>query len=269
MLGAIIGDILGSVFEGSEIKEKNVPFYLKGTRMTDDSMMTIAVGCACARSDLSNEQSFKETVVLCMREIGNKNPYAGYGWSFMKWLDNPNAGAYNSFGNGSAMRVSTVSWFASSLEEAERLAKWSAEVTHNHPEGIKGAKAIAGAVFLARSNKTKEEIRKYIEDNYYSLDFTLDEIRPSYNFSLACQESVPQSIKCFLEADSYEDAIRNAISMGGDADTMGAMAGAIAEPFFGIPRELIEKAFSYMKEENRAYFNEYARIVYKDQWFIK
>ena len=170
-------------------------------------------------------------------------------------------GPYNSFGNGSAMRVSPVAWVSDTLEEAEKLAKWSAEVTHNHPEGVKGAQAVAGAVFLARRGKTKEEIKEYIERKYYKLDFVLDEIRPYYKFDVTCQGSVPQAIQCFLEAVDFEDAIRNAISLGGDSDTQAAIAGAIAEAYYGIPDDFKECVLCYMNEEIRGYYEEYVSFM--------
>ncbi len=255
MLGAIIGDIAGSLYEFGSVKTKDFELFTTGSRLTDDSYMTIAVGCACANSRLDNEADFKSYVTYWMRKIGRKYPNAGYGAMFYKWLKSDIMPAYNSFGNGSAMRVSSVAWFAKSLEEAEKLAAWSAEVTHNHPEGVKGAKAIAAAVFLARRGTNKSEIKKYIEENYYKLNFTLDEIRPSYKFDVTCQGSVPQAIECFLEATDFEDAIRNAVSLGGDCDTQAAMAGAIAEAYYGIPDLLIDKAYALMDDNTKIYCN--------------
>ena len=164
---------------------------------------------------------------------------------------------YNSYGNGSAMRVSPVAWVAETLEDAEEFAAWSAEVTHNHPEGIKGAEAVAAAIFLARDGKSKEKIREYIEEKYYDLDFTIDEIRPSYSFDVTCQGSVPQAIECFLESEDFEDAIRNAISLGGDGDTQAAIAGAIAEAYYGIPDELSEKIMEYLDDTLGEYYWEW------------
>ena len=254
MLGAIIGDIVGSKYEFTSDKTKNFELFSDASCLTDDSMMTIAVGCACAKSDLGDEEDFKSWVIYYMRKIGREFPSAGYGYHFFRWIKSDFMGAYNSFGNGSAMRVSPVAWVAQSLVEAEKLAKWSAEVTHNHPEGIKGAQAVAAAIYLARTGKSKAEIKDYIERHYYKLDFTLDEIRPTYEFDVTCQGSVPQAIQCFLESMDFEDAVRNAVSLGGDGDTQAAMAGAIAEAFYGIPEDIKQKGLEYIKGAARGYF---------------
>lgn len=262
MLGAIIGDVAGSLYEFRSQKTKDFEFFAEGSHLTDDSMMTIAVACACKTSDIDDEADFKSSLKWWMRKIGREYPDAGYGAMFLKWLRSDFMGAYNSFGNGSAMRVSPVSWAADSLEQTEALAKWSAEITHNHPEAVKGAKAVAGAVFLARTGKSKAEIKDYIEKNYYSLDFTLDEIRPDYKFDVTCQGSVPQAIQCFIEAADFEDAIRNAVSLGGDGDTQAAMAGAIAEAYYGIPCEIKEKVLGFMDSGIKGYCNKYLFTLY-------
>lgn len=255
MIGAIIGDIIGSKYEFTSDKTKEFELFTADSCLTDDSMMTIAVGCACAKADLSDEEDFKSWVIYYMRKIGRQYPFAGYGHHFFRWIKSDSMGAYNSFGNGSAMRVSPVAWVAQSLEEAEKLAEWSAEVTHNHPEGIKGAQAVAAAIYLARTGKSKAEIKDYIEQQYYKLEFTLDEIRPAYKFDVTCQGSVPQAIQCFLEATDFEDAIRNAVSLGGDGDTQAAMAGAIAEAFYGIPQPLKEEAFKRFTRKIQDYYD--------------
>ena len=254
MLGAIIGDIAGSLYEFESPKTKDIELFAEGSRLTDDSIMTIAVGCACADSKLDDERDFKFSVIWYMRRIGRQYPRAGYGGMFYRWLISDVMPAYNSFGNGSAMRVSPVAWVADSLEQAETLAKWSAEVTHNHPEGIKGAQAIAAAIYLARIGKSKAEIKDYIEKNYYNLDFTLDEIRPYYEFDVTCQGSVPQAIQCFLESADFEDAIRNAISLGGDGDTIAAMAGAIAEAYYGVPETMKTHIFDFFDPTIKSYY---------------
>lgn len=225
--------------------------------------MNIAVGCACVNASIYDEEDFKEKVAYFMRLIGNQYLDASFGGRFYNWLIDDTRGPYKSFGNGSGMRVSPVAYAANSLEEVEKLAKWSAEVTHNSREGIYGAQAVAAATFLARTGKSKDEIRKYISDNYYILNFTLDQIRPRYSFDVTCIGNVPHAITCFLEADSYEDAIRNAISLGGDGDTIAAMAGAIAEAYFEIPDNLHEKAFEYMDETIQEYYYSYADELYK------
>lgn len=262
MLGAIIGDIVGSLFEFNSNKTKDFTLFSPRCRPTDDSIMTIAVGRACVEADCRDEEKFKGTLVEKMRELGRRYRSAGYGGRFYQWLMSDDMGPYNSYGNGSAMRVSPTAYAVDTLEEVEQLAKWSAEVTHNHPEGVKGAQAVAGAIFLARNGASKEEIKEYVERNYYDLDFTLDEIRPGYSFDVTCQGSVPQAIICFLEAKDYEDAIRNAVSLGGDADTQAAMAGAIAEAFFGIPEDLREEGLSRLDDTLQKYYWEYANQLY-------
>lgn len=262
MLGAIIGDIVGSPYEFGAKKSKDFVLFRPGCRPTDDSVMTIAVGLACLEADCGNEIEFKRCLKQRMRELGRLYPNAGYGANFYMWLMDDDAGSYGSYGNGSAMRVSPVAWFAKTLEEAERLAKWSAEITHDHPDGICGAQAVAAAVFLARTGSDKDYIREYVSKKYYDLDFALDEIRPGYRHNMACEKSVPQAIVCFLEAEDFEDAIRNAISLGGDGDTQAAIAGSIAEGYFGIPEELAEEAYEYMDETLRDYFWSYSGEVY-------
>ncbi|HEP1809402.1 TPA: ADP-ribosylglycohydrolase family protein [Streptococcus suis] len=245
MFGAIVGDVIGSRFEGRDIKSKDFDLFHPNCRFTDDSVMTAAV----AASFLGLNEPFddlEEALVLNMKDFGKLYPRAGYGPQFKKWIESKDSEPYNSFGNGSAMRVSACGHVGKSLEETLYLAERVAFVTHNHPEGIKGAQAVAGAIFLARTGKSKEEIRQFVTDNFYNLDFTLDAIRPSYQFDSSCQGSVPQAIVAFLEAEDFEDAIRNAVSLGGDSDTLAAIAGSIAEPFFGIPEEIVYRTTDYL-----------------------
>ncbi|HEL2109725.1 TPA: ADP-ribosylglycohydrolase family protein [Streptococcus suis] len=245
MFGAIVGDVIGSRFEGRDIKSKDFDLFHPNCRFTDDSVMTAAV----AASFLGLNESFddlEEALVLNMKDFGKLYPRAGYGPQFKKWIESKDSEPYNSFGNGSAMRVSACGHVGKSLEETLDLAERVASVTHNHPEGIKGAQAVAGAIFLARTGKNKEGIRQFVTDNFYNLDFTLDAIRPSYQFDSSCQGSVPQAIVAFLEAEDFEDAIRNAVSLGGDSDTLAAIAGSIAEPFFGIPEEIVYRTTDYL-----------------------
>ena len=230
MYGAVIGDIAGSVYEWKNVKTKEFELFGKRSRCTDDSVMTVAVAAAILKSK-RDPDIFSGVLPDLMRKIGRMYPDAGYGGHFFVWLMDQKEGPYGSFGNGSAMRVSPCGLAADSLNEALDLAKRSAEVTHNHKEGIKGAEAAAGAVYLAKTGASREEIRKFAE-NYYTLNFTLDEIRPSYEFDVTCQGSVPQAIEAFLESTSYEDAIRNAISIGGDSDTIAAITGGIAWSYY-------------------------------------
>lgn len=262
MLGAIIGDIIGSPYEFGSDKTKDFPLFVPGCRPTDDSVMTVAVGCACAEADCTDETEFKRVLVEKMREIGRQYPDAGYGGMFYEWLMHDDGEPYGGYANGSAMRVSPTAWAADTLEEAETLAKWSAEVTHNHPAGIKGAQAIAAAVFLARTGESKDVIRTYIEETYYDLAFTVEEIRPGYEHDMTCEGSVPQAIVCFLDAADYEDAVRNAVSLGGDGDTLSAMAGAIAEAYYGIPEALQQEALRYVDETLLEYYDSYAAVLY-------
>jgi type I restriction enzyme M protein len=254
MLGAIIGDLVGSRWEFNPIKSKRFDFLTKENFLTDDSYMTLAI----AKSFLECSPEYKdfyyppdytdlgELVVKNMREIGRRYPNGGYGGRFGEWLESKNPQPYNSFGNGSAMRVSPCGIVARSIEEAKMLSKKVTEVTHNHPEGIKGAEAVAVAIFLARSGKTQSEIKDYIDKSYYPMNFSIKEIRDSYEFNETCQGSVPQAIKCFVEAKDFEDCVRNAVSLGGDADTQAAIAGSIAEYCFGIPEKFISQAKKYL-----------------------
>ena len=250
MIGAILGDIVGSVYEFDNIKTKDFELFDKECFFTDDTVMTAAVAEALMKSpQITNENInvFREILIDTMHETGNKYPDCGYGGRFIIWMLNRQRKGYNSFGNGSAMRVSPVGWYAKTLEEAELIAKITAEVSHNHPEGIKGAVATAGAVFLAKIGKTKEEIKEYIL-KYYNIDFTLEEIRPTYEFNETCQRSVPQAMQCFFEAESFEDTIRNVVSIGGDSDTLAAIAGGVAEAYYGIEDDMKETALSYLDE---------------------
>ena len=242
MLGAIIGDIIGSPYEAQEknIKSKDFPLFVSRSKVTDDSVLT----CAVAEAFLEHLKAprivdLRHALIDNLKEFGNCFQNVPYGKSFRRWMsDYLDKKPYNSFSNGSAMRVSPVGWLFDSLEKTEEMAEISAEVTHNHPEGIKGAQAVAASIFLARTTKDKEKIRSYITQKYYDLDFTIDGIRSSYIGSLECAHSVPQAIEAFLESDGFEDCIRTSVSLGGDSDTLAAIAGSIAEAFYGIPDDI-------------------------------
>ena len=242
MLGAIIGDVVGSIYEWKNHKSKEFPLLKEKSRFTDDTVMTVAVADC-----LLHEKSYETT----FQTWGNKYPQAGYGGTFRKWLKGSVKGSYNSWGNGSGMRVSPVGYAFGTLEETLLEAERSAAVTHSHPEGIKGAQVIASAVFMARNDASKEDIRRYISENFnYKLDRSIDEIRPTYTFDVSCQGSVPEAVISFLESENYEDAIRNAISLGGDSDTIACMAGAIAEAYYQeIPATLIQGVRQRLPEE--------------------
>lgn len=247
MLGAIIGDMVGSVYEFHNHKSKDFPLFSDRCFPTDDSIMTIAIAKAILENGGKSE-GLSEKTIEWMQKIGRQYPNCGYGGRFYKWMFARNPHPYGSYGNGSAMRVSACGWAGGTLDEVKALSRAVTVISHNHPEGIKGAEATACAIFLARTDHTRQEIRDYITENYYDLDFTLDEIRPDYRFNETCQETVPQAIVAFLESNSFEDAIRNAISIGGDSDTLAAITGAIAEAYYGIRDELRDetiKRFSF------------------------
>jgi ADP-ribosylglycohydrolase len=237
MLGSIIGNIIGSPYERSVVKTTEFDLFSENSCFTCDAVMTIAVAEALRRG------GERESYIAAMRKYGKKYSHVGYGKGFASWLNSKKPRPYNSFGNGSAMRVSPVAWWFDTLEEVEKGAEVSAAVTHNHPEGIKGAQATAAAIFLARKGKNKTAIREYIENRYgYDLSRKLDKIRLTYRFDASCQKTVPEAITAFLESDGFEDAIRKVVSLGGDSDTLAAITGGIAEAAYGIPEEIKEQA---------------------------
>lgn len=242
MIGAIAGDIIGSVYESHCLKTTEFAIFTANSTFTDDTVLTIAVA-DCILNGKDYATTFKQ--------YARKYPYAGFGGMFFKWAKSDSLEPYNSFGNGSAMRVSPVGFAFDTTEEVLAEAKRSAEVTHNHPEGIKGAQAIAVAIFLARKKESKSKIREFIEKNFgYNLHQTLEEIRPHYYFDETCQGSVPQAIIAFLESDSFEDAVRKAVSLGGDSDTLGCMTGGIAQAYYKtIPDYIIKEARNRLDSE--------------------
>ena len=247
MFGAIIGDIIGSKFEFFNYRAKDFDLFDEDRMFTDDSVMTIAI-CKAIMECNGDYTKLSQKTIDNMQYFGKAYPHAGYGGMFRGWIQEENPQPYNSFGNGSAMRVSAVAYEAETIEDVKKLSKIVTEVTHNHPEGIKGAEATAVAIFFARIGMPKDEIKSYIEKNYYKLDFTIDEIRESYRFNETCQETVPQALECFFESTDFEDAIRIAISLGGDSDTIGAIVGGVAEAYYGVPAYIKENAISYLDE---------------------
>lgn len=250
MLGAIAGDVIGSYHEGSGTKTKNFPLFVEQSRFTDDTVLTIAVAEKLLRG---------RDYIDLFHDYFDSYPMAGYGGSFILWAGNRRRDPYSSWGNGSAMRVSPVGIICDTLEEVLAEARASAEVTHNHPEGIRGAQATAAAIFLARTGSSKEEIKSYVQREFkYDLSAKLDAIRGDYRFDVSCQGSVPQSLIAFLEARDYEDALRNAISLGGDADTMACIAGGVAEAYFGgIPVEVKQRTLNLLDDRLRGVIAEF------------
>ena len=254
MIGTIIGDITGSIYEFDNHKTEDIydfPLFSPECFFTDDTVMTIAVAEALMGTEPADEEKvIRKKLVSAMKKWGRTYPFAGYGGRFMGWLISGDKEPYNSYGNGSAMRVSPAGWLYDDMFTTRYMARLTAAVTHNHPEGIKGAEATAAAIFLARKHADKEEIRTYMEKEFgYDLSFTCDEIRPTYQFNETCQRTVPQAIKAFLEGNSFEETIRLGISIGGDTDTLCAITGAISEAYYGVPEELVQTAESYLEED--------------------
>jgi ADP-ribosylglycohydrolase len=245
MLGAIAGDVIGSAYEWNRTKREDFALFTPESGFTDDTAMTVAVAdallWACAPGG-PGVSALGGAYVAKFREYGRKYPDAGYGGMFSRWLASENPRPYRSFGNGSAMRASPVGFAFGSLGEVLREAKRSAAVTHNHPEGIKGARAAAAAVFIARTGGSKTDIRKYAESQFhYDLGRRLDDIRPAYAFDETCQRTVPEAIIAFLESEDFEDAVRKAVSLGGDSDTLACITGGIAQAYYGkIPKGIYD-----------------------------
>ena len=254
MIGAILGDIIGSPYEFDRgDKTKDFPLFSKWSKFTDDTVMTLAVAQGFLDAGLdADDETIRQSMVRSMRGLAKQYPNAGYGGRFRGWLSTANPKPYNSWGNGSAMRVSSAAWLFDGLDSVLRAAELSAEVTHNHPEGIKGAQATAAAIFLARTGHSKAEIKQYIEESFgYDLSRTCDEIRPAYRHVESCQETVPEAITAFLEGAGFEDVIRTAVSLGGDCDTLTAIAGSMAEGFYGVPEELVNECLNRLPDDLR------------------
>lgn len=255
MLGAVVGDIVGSIYEWNNHRSKDFPFFGPSADYTDDSVLTMAVADALLHG-LPPQKALYHWAI--------RHPKRGYGGGFSRWLSTWEHAPYNSWGNGAAMRVSPAALLANSLDEALALAVKVTEVTHDHPEGLKGAKATAHAVFVARFGASADEIRRTIADAYgYDMDRTVDSIRPHYQFNESCQKTVPEALICALEATSFEDAIRNAISIGGDSDTVAAIAGPVAEALFGIPDDIARTAMEMIPDDMQGTLHRlYARSEY-------
>ncbi len=246
IIGAIAGDIIGSAYEFNPTRDHDFELFTPESTFTDDTVLTMANALWL----LDDEQHSPERLVRIMLDMCRKYPDRGYGGRFARWIYDGDPQPYNSFGNGSAMRVSPVGYYANSLDEALALAKVSAEVTHNHPEGIKGAQATAAAIFLARQGKTKQEIRDYVEKTFgYDLSRTLEEIRPTFTFDETCQHTVPEAITCFMEGKDYEDVVRLSVALAGDADTIAAIAGSISSAIDEVPNEISQPVIALLSEE--------------------
>ena len=264
MLGAILGDIIGSVYEFDRgNKTKEFPLFGRRSAFTDDSVMTVAVAEALMEAgEHPSAEDIHEAVIRSMKKWGRNYPDAGYGGGFIRWLFSEYSGPYNSYGNGSAMRTSAAGWLYDTMEETRAAAKAAAEVTHNHPEGIKGAESVSAAIFLARTGHSKDEIKNYIVNTFgYDLSRTCDEIRPGYHHVESCQETVPEAITAFLEGDDFEDVIRTAVSLGGDCDTLTCIAGGIAEAFYGIPIGIIGECLIRVDDDLRKVIERFDSIV--------
>lgn len=247
MIGAIIGDIVGSRFEWDNHRSKDFDLLTHKCFFTDDSVMSLAV-CDALMKCKGNYSDLSEQAVRSMQSVGRPYPHCGYGGSFRRWMYSDDPKPYNSYGNGAAMRVSGCGYVGRTIDEVKQLSRAVTEVTHNHPEGLKGAEATAVAVFLARTGKSLIEIQDYIIKNYYPLGFTLDSIRETYRFNETCQDTVPQALEAFFESTNFEDAIRNAISIGGDSDTLAAITGSVAEAYYGVPTSIRKHALAFLDE---------------------
>jgi len=264
MLGAIVGDIVGSRFEFHNYRKKDFDLFVDWSFVTDDTIMSLAIGKAIMETEkeiTTKTEAYYELLekntIRYMRKIGQRYPHCGYGGRFFHWMFSDDPRPYNSFGNGAAMRVSPVAWVAKDENEVKLLSKTVTAITHNHPEGLKGAEATALAIFMTKKGFPKQDISLRIQKDYYDLGFTIDEIRNSYIYNETCQGTVPQALQAFLESTSFEDAIRNAISIGGDSDTMGAITGSVAEAYYGVPKHIESKALSYL--------DDYLKSLY-EQW---
>ena len=268
IIGAIAGDMIGSPYEFNSIKTTEFPLFSEGCRYTDDTVMTFAVLNALLeydeqtgfiRPDDIDTEKLNNLFVISMKTFGRAHPRAGYGGRFYDWLARDATGPYNSYGNGSAMRVSPVAEFFDDADFIDAVSEASAAVTHNHPEGIKGAMATAEAIYLAKyrreATKDKKEIKDIIASKYgYNFDRTLDEIRPGYRFDETCQGSVPEALTCFFEGDSFEEVVRLAVSLGGDSDTQAAIAGSVAAARYGVPEEIKAEVLGRLPDDLMAVY---------------
>lgn len=248
MIGAIVGDVVGSRFEYHNHRDKEFPLFTDSCKVTDDSIMTTAIAIA-VMDYKEHGRPLDKAAVHWMRRIGQPYKNAGYGGSFAQWMYSSDPKPYNSFGNGAAMRVSACAWAADTMSDAMEMSDEVTKVTHNHPEGIKGARAVTAAIFMARTGCSKDEIYEFIDQNYYSLDKSVNKIRETLQFDETCQVAVPVAIQCFYESEDFEDCLRLAISVGGDSDTIAAIACSIAEAYYGVPENIREKVLTFVPQQ--------------------
>lgn len=248
MIGAIVGDVVGSRFEFHNHRDKEFPLFTNSCKVTDDSIMTTAIAIA-VMDYKEHGRPLDEAAVHWMRRIGQPYKNAGYGGRFAQWMYSSDPQPYGSFGNGAAMRVSACAWAADTMADAMEMSDEVTKVTHNHPEGIKGARAITAAIFMARTGCSKDEIYEFIDQNYYSLNKSVNKIRETLQFDETCQGTVPVAIQCFYESEDFEDCLRLAISVGGDSDTIAAIACSIAEAYYGVPEEIREKVLTFVPQQ--------------------
>jgi len=269
MYGAILGDMVGAPYEFDRgAKSKDFPMWIESSQKTDDTVMTLAVANALLDTRYKSNEEIKDAVIKSMQHFGKLYPWESYGMRFMGWLNKSNPEPYNSYGNGSAMRVSSAGWLFNTIDKTREVARLTAEVTHNHPEGIKGAESVASVIFLARTGHSKDEIRPYVIDNFkYDLSKTCDEIRPTYHHVESCQETVPQAMTAFFEGVDFEDVIRNAVSLGGDCDTLTCIAGSMAEAYYPIPEDMKQEVRNRLPEDLLAVLDRF--LDEKDKQTIK
>ena len=266
MIGAILGDMIGCPYEFDRgNKTKDFPLFIRYSKFTDDSVMTVAVAEGLMDAMGKSDEEIRQALVHSMQKWGARYPHAGYGHMFSSWLRAEDPKPYGSFGNGSAMRVSSAGWLFDTLEETRHMARLTAEVTHNHPEGIKGAEATASAIYMARTGSAKEAIREYIiREFHYDLSRTCDEIRPDYHHVESCQKTVPEAVTAFLEGTDFEDVIRTAVSLGGDCDTLTCIAGGMAEAFYGVPEDIAAEGRKRLPDDMLAVLDRFCDMLQKN-----
>ena len=262
MIGAIIGDIAGSKYEFNNIKHNNFDLFTQGCRYTDDTVCTLAV--AKALLDCKGDYiDLQQRVIDNFRQLCFKHSECGYGRRFLKWLKEGCPQPYESFGNGAAMRISPVSYVATNIDQVKTLSYKVTSITHNSEQGLKAAECVAICIFMANKGFSKTEIKKYVQENYYNLDFDLDQLRQDYTFDVSCNGSVPQAIFCFLKSKSFEDAIKLAISIGGDSDTIACIAGSIAQGYYNVPNFTISRALSYLPDDLKQIYQDFTQTFIK------